>query len=233
MKIAALLQLNSSLLLKIYNHRFNLSLHKGELSQAIFKSFLKQDELYLKAYTKALKEVSRRLTKETHIKHFNRFIESTLALEQDIQFNYLKKFTTVSFFAEKQKPVRKLPVITKYSQHLLDTSVNASLEEAVISLLPCFIIYQELGLRMDLSNCTPEHPYREWIETYSSEEFRISTSNFIQIADELNQGLNCPYHLNKIQLSFKQSIEFEYRFFEEIFSLNNEIVQDSICFNRA
>ncbi|CDZ75975.1 Thiaminase-2 [Legionella massiliensis] len=216
MKLFALIQKNPSVFSKIYTCRFNRKLYKGTLSKSVFRSYLEQDELYLSDYGKALNLVSSRLVNQRHAQIFRDFAKGTIQLEKDIHAKYLKKLAPDSFFSTERRPKEKIPVIAEYTKHLLDNAEFAPIEEAVASLVPCFWIYKELGIQMDLSKCEPGHPYREWIATYADEQFRESTQTMMEIADELNVEILCPDRRSSIARQFWLSVDFEYRFFEEI-----------------
>lgn len=71
-----------------------------------------------------------------------------------------------------------------YTQYLIATAATASLEEAVVAVLPCFWIYREVG--RDLAACfNKENSYARWIETYSGEEYSQGTDQAILLLDEL------------------------------------------------
>jgi len=215
-KILSLIQHYLTVFSRFYNCSFNRELYEGRLPKRIFRAYLEQDRLYLADYAGALNLVSARLPNKSHAQLFRSFAKNTIGLEQAIHTKYLKKLSPDSFFRASGGAVEKIPVIAEYTAQLLFNAEHAPVEEAVASLIPCFWIYKDLGIHMDLSVCDPKHPYREWIATYADEEFRDATNNMITVADELNVEINCLDKRSSIAKHFWQSVEFEYRFFEEI-----------------
>jgi thiaminase/transcriptional activator TenA len=229
-KIYDLIQRYSDLCSKIYVHPFNQGLHKGDLAKPVFRLFLEQDGLYLRDFDRALNIVEQRLDKEMHAPHFRSFSENTILFEREIQLKYLKELPVVSFFNEKRKPLQKIPVIGEYTEHLLDSASNGSIAEAVTCFIPCFLVYKELGEQMNLVSCNPEHPYREWIASYSDEQFKVSTATIISIADDLIKDIDCPQQQEKIADSFWKSLHYEYRFFDEILFPEKSAIQSLAYF---
>ncbi len=216
MKIDSLIKQYFHVYSKIYQHPFNQGLYKGDLAKPVFINFLEQDRLYLHDFYKAIRIVSARFTNEIHRQHFESFAKSTYSFELKIQQKYLNVLGTDAFFSKKQRPLQKISIIEKYSDHLLYSAAKAPIEEAVVSFIPCFSVYKELGQQMSLAATNLEHPYREWIASYSDEKFRQSTAIIIEIADELIKDIDCKKQQEKIAGSFLRSLDCEYQFFDDI-----------------
>jgi len=194
----------------IYNHKFNKKLYDGTLSPAIFKVFLEQDELYLRDFAQALKDISNRLEHESHILQLKQLSEETVAFERLLHTNYL------AFF----QPIQKSTVTTNYTRHLLKTARTATTIEAIASVLPCFYIYCELGKQMSSPILSvTNHPYRDWIASYTDEAFSESTNRLIATFEELTNDIHCPIQKAKIMAAFSTSVDFELEFFNGSYSL--------------
>ena len=101
---------------------------------------------------------------------------------------------------------------------------------AVISLLPCFWIYKELGMQM-MEYDHSKNPYSDWIKSYASESFQLSVDKIINISNKLNQQVVCPFEKEAIQTAFQESVAFELAFFEMAFSvIAEEKNSQSPCF---
>lgn len=208
---------------KIYQHQFNQQLYAGTLSSDIFRLFLEQDEIYLRDFSKALLLLSCRFTCNEYTQQFeslSKYIkEAELALHRD----YLEDFHSQHFFVPAKTEPRKIPVIKQYTEHLLYSAEHVTIEEAVASLLPCFWIYCELGKQMDILQCGMEHPYRDWIATYSDEEFITTTNSIIHTLEKLTSTISCPELQEKIIDSFAKSAEYELMFFDAALSGKKKI----------
>lgn len=216
MKFEQLIKLNHQLLSSIYQHPFNQQLCKGNLSNAVFRFYLEQDRIYLNKYAEALKLVSKRCehSYKEYAAHLQRFSEDTVAAEKEVQEKYLTQLPVFAFFS----PVNIVtPIISSYTAHLLENAKNASLPVAVASLLPCFWVYKELGVQM-MQFDHSQNPYSEWVKSYASEQFQLSTEVLIRIADELNQQVICPVEKKEIELAFQKSALYELEFFDTAFN---------------
>ncbi|WP_198009821.1 thiaminase II/PqqC family protein [Legionella tunisiensis] len=89
-------------------------------------------------------------------------------------------------------------MIANYTDYLLDNAKHAPIEIAVVSFLPCFMIYRELGKRLDLTTCALNHPYRKWMASYSSENFIAATKTITQMTQELTEPIMCPLQQEKL-----------------------------------
>lgn len=202
---------------KIYNHPFNRELYKGSLPREIFSLYVKQDELYLRDLSHALGLTSQRCSNQSHAKQLRELSAYIKETERKFHLKYLAETPAVTFFNHKATR-KKIPVIANYTDYLLDNAKHAPIEVAVASLLPCFMIYRKLGMRMDLATCHLNHPYRKWIASYSSENFIAATQSMTQITRELTDSIVCPLRQERILSSFEQSAEFEWQFFEAVFA---------------
>lgn len=215
---------------KIYQHSFNQKLYAGTLSATTFRLFLEQDKQYLCDFSEALLQISKQFDVKQNEEYAKQFAdlslyvkEAELALHRD----YLQDTHSFQFFHHKEPETIKIPSIVHYTEHLLQTTKTASVEEAVACLLPCFWIYSELGKQMDISSCSEKHPYRKWIATYSDEEFISKTEAIILTLEKLVHTVNCPVHQEKIIESFEKSVTFELMFFDETMADQRETLSIS------
>ena len=220
--VISLLRQHAAILPKFYNCGFNQQLYQGTLPKSVFRRYLEQDIEFLQASAQAHELIGARSSDQAHARFFYDCARDIIQLEKDIHANYLKKLAPNSFFSPAE-PKQKMSAISEYARQLLSNAKHRPLEEAVASLIPCPWIYMELGHHMDLSTCTAAHPYRDWIATYQEKQFIESTHQLIGIADELISSTRCPQKQQSITEQFRQSVEFEYRFFEEIIQPTSSI----------
>ena len=205
---------NTAIFSRIYNHPFNQQLKAGTLPRDVFNFYLEQDALYLRDFSIALKQLSKRFTDRSYAAQFRYFADDMIAAELDIHLKYLGQNNSNTFFsAAKRRHLQKIPVISNYTNHLLYATENAPIAEAVLSCLPCFLIYKELGVQMNAYN-QQNNPYYPWIASYSSKQFVTSTQRMVQTADELAAMVTGPAQRASLNKTFLQSIQFERLFFD-------------------
>lgn len=210
---------SASIFSQIYDHPFNYQLKAGSLPIKSFQHYIEQDRHYLRKFALALQIASERLTVQSHKHKFKQFAGDMLETERELHEKYLGKLLPYSLFSQsKNSQQKEIPVIANYTRYLLHKAQNSSVEEAVISLLPCFYIYMELGKRMQVHHCKANNPYLAWIASYSSQQFKSSTEEIIRISDELLKGVLCVEKQIAICASFRISAEYEYQFFDAIYS---------------
>ena len=84
--------------------------------------------------------------------------------------------------------VEKAPGCFTYTHFLISSATNASYEESLAALFPCFWIYQEVGQHIH-KNAAPGNPYQKWIDTYASDIFAESVEAVMDITNEAAMSL--------------------------------------------
>ena len=99
-----------------------------------------------------------------------------------------------------------------YTNFLLNMAALSSVEEALASLLPCFVIYQQVGKSM-LEKLYANHPYHDWIALYAGEAFESSTRAAIDIVNLSGQSSGFELQ-QKMLAAFKRSVQLEWNFWQ-------------------
>jgi len=86
-------------------------------------------------------------------------------------------------------------------------------------LLPCFWIYQEVGLHIH-KNSAAENPYQKWIDTYSGVEFQDVVKNAIDLTDRVAKNANNK-QLQKMEEAFITSTRLEWMFWDSAYQMEN------------
>ncbi len=153
---------------------FIQELINGQLDIARFHFYIEQDALYLQAFTKLLQTISGRIEEPKFKAYFHDFIQDNMAQEHALHDLYL------------QKPLQNIrPTVTciEFIQY------NATLETLPLSLalagmLPCFLIYQQLGIYIYEQHTRQDNPYLQWIETYAGIEHLESVTRLREMCDQ-------------------------------------------------
>lgn len=194
----------SAILHKIQHQPFNQELSQGILPKEKFHFYLAQDALYLADFSRALALTAARL--HGHHQHsVMQFALGAMNAERDLHHSYLKEQPALL-------KVEQSPICFMYTNYLLKMASLASVEEAFASLLPCFWVYREVGSAMAKSH-TQDNPYWQWIELYSGEQFDLSVTSAIAIANELGDAAS-DLIKEKMIHAFMQSTKFEWLFWD-------------------
>lgn len=191
---------------KMINHPFSKGLQNSTLSKTAFSHYLSQDILYLNDDKKAMLILSKRIKQKKQKTFFYKMHEDIVNLEVYFNQKLLKKFRV-------KKAKKKSKVIKKYTSFLLKTSKHKSIPLALASLLPCFWLYSEVGLKI-YKNSRKNNTYDDWIKFYNDKEFLKYTNNFIHIVEKSASNL---FHKEQKKMIkyFLKSSKFELDFFDE------------------
>lgn len=170
---------------KIINHPFNHSLYHGRLSVVRFQRFIAQDRMYLKAYAKILHRLSSRFHRQEHRLFFCElayYITQTELKLLDKEAKCVKQFTF--FPVEKQHII--VPELAYYLCYLNKLVDHAPKEQAVAGILPCFMLYSELGKAMQTKGISTSNPYYSWLSAYISPSYLMYNKQLGEVTNELS-----------------------------------------------
>ena len=143
---------------KIIQHPFVDALARGTLDNERFMFYLRQDSLYLARYSRALTHIASRLADKDQS-----FLQGSVPDQNEIS-----------------------PACLLYTS-LLGSQAAAPVEVEAAAVLPCFWVYQRVGVDI-LSRQQGDNPYMRWIETYGDEAFAASTAEAVAICDSLAEA---------------------------------------------
>ena len=115
--------------------------------------------------------------------------------------------------------VEKAPGCFTYTNFLISITTHGSYEESLAALLPCFWIYQEVGLHIH-GNSVAKNPYQKWIDMYSGEEFQSVVKNAIGLTDRIAKDVN-DKQLQKMKEAFIKSTQLEWLFWDSAYRMEN------------
>lgn len=193
---------------------FNTELRDGSLSRRKFHFYLLQDSVYLKAYARALALAAARSPDSDLILEYAKRAEVAIVVERALHEGFLKEFGLTRAEIESAEPT---PTTLAYVGYLLATAHNASFEEAVAALLPCFWVYREVGLAI-AAETVAQNPYQAWIDTYASEEFGSAVSRQIAIADRLAASASAERQA-AMAAAFHRCTQLEWMFWDSAYRM--------------
>lgn len=154
---------------------FIKELISGKLPNEKFIFYLKQDELYIRNYSRVLAHIASRLKDVDRTAAFLSFAQDGVAVEEAMHQVYLSG----------QQAAEMSPSCLMYSS-TLTAQGNGPVAVEAAAILPCFWVYWAVGQHIieevgDLGS----HPYKDWISTYSDPAFTKSNQLAIDICDKL------------------------------------------------
>lgn len=200
---------------RILDHPFNRELTHGTLPQEKFQFYIKQDALYLMDFAKALSLLAAKSNTADDIVQFIKFAEGAIVAERGLHEFYFSLYNT-------SLDVRYAPACFAYTNYMLASAALRSYEEGVAALLPCFWIYREVGQHI-YSHVSPQphyaqHPYKNWIDMYASEEYGALVSQMLRITDRV-ANTAAAHTRERMKDAFVYSARLEWLFWDSAYRL--------------
>ena len=196
----------------ILEHPFNQELTQGTLAKERFQFYIKQDSLYLVDFARALAIAASRATDPDDLILLLDFSKGAIIAERGLHEFYF------DFYGIKLDVEKALGCFT-YTNFLISTAEHGRYEESLAALLPCFWIYQEVGLHIHKNSAT-KNPYQKWINMYSGEEFQSVVKNAIALTDRIAKYVN-DKQLQKMKEAFITSTRLEWLFWDSAYRMEN------------
>jgi len=199
----------------IHSHPFLRELHAGALSRERFTYFIFQDYLYLLDFAQVLCRGGAKSPNLETLEIFARHALIAVEVERSFHASFGR---TIGFSAKQLDRLPKGPITEAYTRHLQTVAGEGSLGDIVAAILPCYWIYGEVGRKLYKGRPGKPKVYREWIETYASEEYWKPLREQIRLMDDL--GRSAGRSAKRLMIShFLLSSRYEYLFWDQAYNL--------------
>ncbi|WP_313188948.1 thiaminase II [Sphingobacterium sp.] len=158
-------------------------LKNGTLPLEKFQFYMLQDAKYLEHYGRALAALGSKAEDNEMALDFFEFGKNALIVERALHEAYFKQFKL-----EPNQEITIEPVCHHYIHFLKSTVAYDPIEVATAAILPCFWIYKEVGDHIYQNQNTENNPYKNWIETYSGEEFAEGVKKALQYSNYMAEN---------------------------------------------
>lgn len=158
-------------------------LKNGTLPLEKFQFYMLQDAKYLEHYGRALAALGSKAADNGMALDFFEFGKNALIVERALHEAYFKQFNL-----EPNQEITIEPVCHHYIHFLKSTVAYDPIEVATAAILPCFWIYKEVGDHIYQNQNTENNPYKNWIETYSGEEFAEGVKKALQYSNDMAEN---------------------------------------------
>lgn len=158
-------------------------LKNGTLPLEKFQFYMLQDAKYLEHYGRALAALGSKAEDNEMALDFFEFGKNALIVERALHEAYFKQFKL-----EPNQEITIEPVCHHYIHFLKSTVAYDPIEVATAAILPCFWIYKEVGDHIYQNQNTDNNPYKNWIETYSGDEFAEGVKKALQYSNYMAEN---------------------------------------------
>jgi thiaminase/transcriptional activator TenA len=169
-----LAEIGRPLLQEQLDHPTVAGIARGDLDEAVFRSWLEQDYLFLLDYVR----VFSRLAWQAPAAHLGDLVDlAHSTLHEELS---LHRGLAAEFGADLDGAV-KGPACAAYTSFLLDAA--SSYGDGLAALYPCMWGYSTLGAAL-AANPPAEPRYRRWVDTYADPGFVALTRRCARMLDE-------------------------------------------------
>jgi thiaminase/transcriptional activator TenA len=198
-------------------HPFLRELHAGTLPMNRFTYFILQDYVYLLDFAQVLCQGGAKSPNLETLELFCRHALGAVEVERSFHASFGKG---LGLSRKQLDAVPKGPVTQSYIGHLQSVARSGSLGELVAAVLPCYWIYGEVGRRLYRNRPRKPKIYRQWIETYASEEFWQPVCEQVQLMDRIAVGASSDER-KLMTAHFILSSRYEFMFWEQAYRLES------------
>ncbi|MBZ7941762.1 TenA family protein [Campylobacter molothri] len=211
--------------LKIWNayiqHNFVKQLENETLSKEQFLFYLKQDYIYLINYSKCYARLALNANTVEELRFAIKFQNYTLEGELELHKSILNLGIDINNFNEKDESLINIA----YSRYILSVGENGDFLDMLIALSACAIGYGYIGNAI-YKNISQEklqnHPYKEWILTYSSQEFQTTVKEFEDFVNSYGNQIS-EEKFKKLNSIFRNVVRLEIAFWEHSLTMQTNI----------
>ncbi|MFC1531382.1 thiaminase II [Gemmatimonadota bacterium] len=191
-------------------HPFVVGIADGTLDPDVFERWVRQDYLYLVEFSRVFAWAAARADRMESMSWYAAALHLTLNTEMDLHRVYAARF---GISAEDLDREEMWPTTRAYTDFLVRTSADGDLADLLAALLPCAWGYVHIAGRLAASERPADQRYADWIEQYSSAEFRLAADWLRFEMDRLAAGVSAAKR-KRLRDLFVLSSRYEWQFWE-------------------
>lgn len=180
---------------------FVRGLASGDLDRGAFEWYLGQDLLYLREYARVLARAAALAPTVDEQRFWATASVSCLVEEAALHQSHVDP-----------AGLAPAPATSAYTDHLHAASTAGSYAVLVAAILPCFVLYTDIGVRWR-GTFTSEHPYADWLTSYGDEAFETSSAEASLIVDAAAREASA-HTRAAMATAYDRSMLLELAFFE-------------------
>ena len=103
-----------------------------------------------------------------------------------------------------------------YTRYVLERGMAGDILDLQVALAPCSVGYAEIGERLINDPATKKegNPYRDWIQTYGSNEFLAGSVKSVETIERLAESRFTKKRLVSLQKTFQEATRLEIGFWD-------------------
>jgi thiaminase/transcriptional activator TenA len=180
-------------------HPFVRGIASGELAKAAFAYYVEQDAAFLDAFCRAYGLALAKSPDQDGLMGFRELLDATVD-ELSLHQRYAARWEV------DLHPVPE-PATSTYTNFLLAVAALEPVGHIAAAMTPCMRLYAYLGQQL-AAQTKPDSAYREWVMTYSSEQFEALAQRLEGLLDRYGGDQD------RLAVLYHQAMELELRFFD-------------------
>jgi thiaminase (transcriptional activator TenA) len=193
----------------ILDHPFIQGLTDGTLPRDVFRYYIIQDALYLLDYARSLAICAAKAPHDDATKMFAEHVRETIVVERSLHRDFLIELDVSD---REMTQAEMAPTNLAYTSYLLSAAYGGSFPEALAAVLPCYVIYEEVGKTLAVSG-SPNPLYQGWIDTYGGDAFADVVKEVRGLADKVGAQLT-GIEEAVVEDRFQTTARYEWMFWE-------------------
>ncbi len=190
----------------ICRHTFIKKLLTGKLDASTFIFFVQQDVLYLSEYRRVFALLGARLPQTDHSQFFIDSANKVVSTENEAHEKFLQGI----------EPALHSPTCELYISYLSRVVNTQSVEVGMAAVLPYLTACREVGNYIVKNQKSGKNPYQDWIDTYNSESFSVTTDTAIEICNSYAHITNNATQF-AMEKAFLMSSKLEWMFWDSAY----------------
>ena len=192
---------NKDLAFASLNSKFVQGIKKGNLPKNNFQSYVAQDYFFLESFARAY---GLAISKCSDINSIRILSELLLGVSEELILHekYAQEWEICITNNKIEKDTKS------YTDFLRKISLESSCIEILVAMTPCMRLYAWIG--KNLSASTSNNLYKDWIVTYSDENFEKLANSLEEIIDTYKGS----YDLDQLNYLYQEAMDLEVKFFE-------------------
>lgn len=201
-------------------HPFLKELGQGILDKEKFKDYLIQDYLYLKQYAKVFCIGIVKSQDMDDMKFFYESVKGIMEDETAVHIKYLKNFG----ISRKDLENEKMNLVnSSYTSYMLGQALTGDVYDIIAAILPCTWSYDYIRHKLytKYRDNLDNNFYKEWIESYSNEEYHELANKWIDYTNIMCENLS-DSKKKKLKDIFINSCLYEMKFWNMAYKIEGK-----------
>ena len=149
-------------------HSFVESLGNGTLPRAGFVNYLVQDYRFLIHFSRAWALGIVKAYTLAEMRACSATVDALINIEMPL---HVRICGAEGITPDALEAAEEAPENLAYTRYVLESGYSGDFLDLLAALAPCVIGYAEIGARL-AAEAAPDTPYRDWIATYSGEDYQ-------------------------------------------------------------